>query len=330
VPTPLGADFDSTWKKLASQPASTIRDEAQANALAELATHTPEHAIATALAEPNSYLRQLLLSAALRGWASHEPDAAANWSLQRPLGERGADIRAVLESAAADPTVALRITAQLVSNDSTLAHDYGCSLVYALAQRGDFASAAMFAAQGSADHREAWLATAFAVWTEHQPQTAAAAALAQPDEIDRKTASQAVMDRWATLDPLSLANFALRLPRDSNRSYAISAALAEWTNQDLPAASAWLNQLEPSAELDAGVAAVATRQPLVARRPETAVNWAESVFDPTLRSQTLTAIVREWAKADHPAAQHYAETSPAIIAADRSSLLTDLNPPAEQ
>ena len=147
---------------------------------------------------------------------------------------------------------------------------------------------------------------------------------------DRNAASCAVMDRWAILDPRTLANFAIQLPADSNRNYALSAALAEWTNQDLAAASAWLNQLEPSAELDAGVSAITTRQPLMAHRPETAVNWAESVFDPELRSQTLAAIVREWAKADHSAAQRYAETSPAINAADRSMLLANPNPVLKQ
>ena len=297
VATSPDADFDSTWRQLAALPASPARDAAQ--------------------------------FAALRGWASVAPDAAANWSLRRPLGERGADIGAVLEATARDPAVALRLAVRLVRDDPELAHDHGCSLVFALAHRGDFTEAAAFAMQGFSDHREAWLATAFSVWTEHQPQTAVAAALALPNAADRDAATQAVLIRWAALDPHSLADFARNLPSEDTRRSALGSALSEWANQDLAAASVWLNQLEPSPDFDAGVAAVATREPLVTYRPDTAVNWAESIFDPTLRVQTLTRIVNEWARVDRVAAQHYAETSRAVGASDRQSLLAGLALPSE-
>jgi hypothetical protein len=297
VATSPDADFDSTWRQLAALPASPARDEAQ--------------------------------FAALRGWASVASDAAANWSLQRPLGERGADIDAVLEATARDPAVALRLAARLVRDDPELAHDHGCSLVYALAHRGDFADAAAFAAQGSSEHREAWLATAYSVWTEHQPQTAVAAALTLSNTTDREAATQAVVTRWATLDPHGLADFARGLPSEDARRTALGSALSEWANQDLAAASVWLNQLEPHPDFDAGVAAVATREPLVTYRPDTAVNWAESIFDPTIRIQTLTRIVNEWARVDRVAARHYVETSRAVGVGDRQSLLASLALPSE-
>lgn len=306
--------------------------EARAKGLAEIAESEPERAIALACAESNSYIRQLLLSAVLRKWGSIEPNTAANWSLQRPLSERSTDISAILEGIAHNPAAARQLTTRLIQADPPLAHDYGCSLVYAFSRVGNFSDAAAFATQrGNADeHRDAWIATAFTIWTEQQPQAAASAALILENTSDQQTAVKAVSDRWAALDPRGLAEFAVTVPSRANRSYALSAALYTWANQDLSAASTWLNKFEPSPDLDACVAAVATRPLLITHRPEIAVNWAESMFNPDVRSQALTAIIVEWAKTNHAAAQNYARTSTFVTAADRTTLLEILTPTAMQ
>jgi hypothetical protein len=46
-------------------------------------------------------------------------------------------------------------------------------------------------------------------------------------------------------------------------------------------------------DLDAGAAALVSWLPLVARRPDVAVSWAESIIDPRLRSRTLANILRQ-------------------------------------
>lgn len=265
---------------------------------------------------------------ALRAWGTTDAPAAIARCLRRPFAERSAAVAAVLLGAAHDPELAIALTRALVADDPDLAHDHGCSLLFALAQQGDFSAAAEFAATADAAHRDAWLDTAFSLWTEHSPRTAILAALALPDAAARDLATQAVVARWSTLAPHDLADFALTLPAGTAQQLALDVALRSWAAADLPAASAWINRLEPAATLDAAVIAVATQPPLLLRRPELAANWAESIFSPGLRLHTLTRIVQEWAKTNPLAARRYVENSPALSDADRPTLLADAAPPA--
>ena len=93
------ATAEAAWQRWASQPGSLERDEQMERALETLAKIAPARALSLALAQPNLALRQRLLSAALHGWAGVAPEAAADWSLQRPFAERGTDVAAVFAGA---------------------------------------------------------------------------------------------------------------------------------------------------------------------------------------------------------------------------------------
>jgi hypothetical protein len=317
------ANFDAAWREKYGRSPSNDRASDLAATLAELALGLPEKAMAFAFAENDPLLRPVLIAAALRGWASVAPDDAANWSLRRPFEERGSDIAAVLMGAAHDTRTARDLALRLVDEDPALAHDHGCSLVLALTERGDFSDAADFALGGPLENREAWLALAFGNWAEHEPQTAAAAALRLTHETVRDLTARTVIARWSMQDPRALATFALTMPPTDERRFALSSALVQWSSRDLAAASAWINQLEPSTELDSGVAAVATQPPLIAYQPEIAASWAGSIVDSDLRARTLAQIIHVWSEADPVAARKYAETSPEV-ASDRESLLANL------
>jgi hypothetical protein len=280
------------------------------------------------LAEFDPALRQTLLSAVLCSWASVAPDAAANWSLQRPFSERGIDIAAVFAGAAHDARGVLALANRIVREDPALAHDHGCSLVLVLTERGAFSEAAHFAGLGSAEHREAWLSTAYGIWAEHEPVSAAKAALALNNNADRALAAHTVIARWSLLDPHALADFALGLQPGAIRQFAFSSALVRWADQNVAAASAWIDALEPNLEIDAGVAAVASQPSLIAVQPEIAASWAESILDADLRVRTLALIVQEWRKIDPVSARTYVETNSAI-ADDRTRILASLTEPSD-
>ncbi len=313
------AELMTAWRSVVAETDSPVRNAELARLLTALATMDPPRALALSLAETNLLLRQNLLTAALRGWASVDPNAASAWALQRPFAERSTDIGAVLAGVTADPIVAIELANHLIEADPALTHDHGCSLLFALAHRGAFSAAARFAGAAPAAQREAWLDVAFTAWAEHQPREAATAAAALSG-AEHETAFRAVMTRWSVIDPPAAVEFSLGLRPEAERRLGLSSALAAWATADLPAASAWLNQREPTSDLDAGVAAVATSPALANFRPLLAVNWAESIFAPEVRAQALSVIVQEWAKHDGGAAMAYVLRSTALSAADRGTL----------
>ncbi|HTZ22222.1 MAG TPA: hypothetical protein VMC06_15165 [Opitutaceae bacterium] len=316
--------FEAQWRQSLARPASLARDEEMAHLLEVLAAYEPARAVALALAEASLELRPRLLAAALRGWAGTAPNDAARWAFQRPFAERASATAAVLAGTACTPAKTLELAAQFVREDPALAHDHGCALVYALARVGEFDAAARFATAGPVANREAWVRTAFTVWAEHQPENATYAAVALSDPGLRTEAFQAAVAGWTATSPSALAEFASRLASAADRTYALRSALGEWVNQDLVAASQWLNCRDASPELDAGAVAVATSAPLVVYRPEVALSWAESVVDVELRSGTIASVLRAWAKIAPADARRYAETSPNLSPADRSAVLADL------
>jgi hypothetical protein len=88
----------------------------------------------------------------------------------------------------------------------------------------------------------------------------------------------------------------------------LNAALPRWVDEDPVAASKWINQFEPSAEFDAGLAAIAERPRLVRQNPELALEWADNICDRSKRIMTKHAIFTQWAERNRPAAERFAAT----------------------
>jgi hypothetical protein len=90
------------------------------------------------------------------------------------------------------------------------------------------------------------------------------------------------------------------------------------------AASAWLNALEPHADQDGAVAAIALCPVLLVRRPEIASSWAESIEAPAPRWETLCAVATAWARSDAAAARRYVEGCAALTPDERARVLAHL------
>jgi hypothetical protein len=69
------------------------------SALGELAVGDPKRAMALALGENDSSLRERLTSSVLRGWATALPADAADWVIARPQDKHHSEMEGVLDGA---------------------------------------------------------------------------------------------------------------------------------------------------------------------------------------------------------------------------------------
>ena len=307
------------WEQIRNRPPGAARDAEAAAWLARVAAHAPEQALALALAEPHRARRSLWRSAALRGWAAGDPEAAAAWIIRQPASEdRARDIAA---SFAGAPATACALAQRYAENFPDRTTEHGSLLISALAEAGEFASATRFAAAGDEEQRDIWTTQAFSRWSEQQPLAATTAANSLSDPALRDVAWRAAVVNWAQNEPASLTDYATRLPAGEARTYALGEALRVWIDQDPPGASRWLDRLEPNSDTDMAVSLIATHPALAVRRPEVAMSWAESIADPMLRSRTIARVIQVWTDTDPVAAARYARTTPALTPADREVAL---------
>lgn len=265
-----------------------------ASALEDLAHEAPRRAMALALGEGDSVLRQEFRDAVLRGWASVDPDEAAAWAMALPDGEHHLALEPVFAGAARQPARAVALGGRLAARDPTLAGDFGQLLITALADAGELGAAARFAAEADSENLPALTNLAFAKWAAQQPEQALQAfdAIAAPEE--RQAAWQGLMSGWSEVNPAALADYLVRLPSGAARTEALAQVLPRWVGADPLAASHWWVEHFPAAPgLEGGVAAVIALPQLLGQRPELARVWAESIDDPDLRAAALQRIQRE-------------------------------------
>jgi len=223
----------------------------------------------------------------------------------------------------------VRLAERLCREDPARAREYGYAVIAALAQVGEyrtavgFALAAEGAAAGENENRLKWIQSAFSHWARQEPEYAALATLGLPDAGSRYEALLAVVADWVRIDPEGLTEFVRELPAGTDRTNTLGEALRLWVRNNPKAASDWIDRLEPSPELDAGVTALATLPQLIALRPAVALSWAESIDNPGQRSNALTAILRQWGGSDPVAARSYLDQSTDLLPADRAVLLAD-------
>jgi hypothetical protein len=309
-------------QNLAAQPPSPEREIALIAALEDLAAADPTQALALAGAESDAQLRQKLLYAVLRFWAGVAPEAAARGAFALPEAERGAAMAAVFAGAAGPADDVVRLACRLCQCDPVRAGDYGEALISALSEKGEDGAAVRFALAAApaeeGEERVKWLQSAFSNWAQREPELAALASFRLPDAGARFEALMAVIPHWVQIDPTGAASVVRTLPEEVDRRNLIGETLRQWVTLDPVEAADWMSRLDPNPDLDPGTVALATLPPLVARRPDVAISWAESISDPQLRSHTLAEIVRQWASSDPPAARSYLAHSTQVLDDDRA------------
>lgn len=324
-------DWGGRWSRRSAEAPSDLRTAELIALLEKLVASDPLRALALARAETEAGARERFLAAILRVWATRDPSAAAAQALALPTADRAAAVAAVLQGAVCDPATAVRLAERLCRDDQARAREHGNALIAALEEAGDYRTAVRFATTADSsdgEDRLKWTQAAFGLWASREPERAVIATLELPDAGARYEALLAVVGDWVRVDPHGLTEFVLQLPAGADRANVLGEALQLWVHNNPKAAAEWMDRLEPSPELDAGVAALATLPQLVGQRPAVALSWAESIVNPEQRSNSVTAILRQWVATDPEAARAYAERSADLSSADRLVILAVLVPAA--
>jgi hypothetical protein len=312
---------------LRQQPSTPATEEALCARIKLLAVTDPARALEVVQRAGTPRQKELLRNAALQGWAAHDSEAACAWTLINVRSEeRRVAVNAIAIGAIAQPQEAIRTINHLIALDQSLACDYGNALAGAFARDGQYETASQFAAAGPAEYRAAWLCTVYNQWAAYQPQTALAALEKISDATARGEARAGLVAGWSSSDPASFVAYAQTLPAGEDRLGAFKDGLEQWVHLDLVAASGWMDHFDPGPELDAGAAAVAISPTLVAKKPDIAASWAESITDPELRTNTLLDLIRLWAAHDPAGAHRYAAGTSALPADKRELALSSLQP----
>jgi hypothetical protein len=327
-------NWDERWRQWLVRLSATGQEVELAAEFEALILENPARALASARRETDAARRTSLIQMILLLWAESDPAAAAAQARALPDEERALGVAAVLAGVSNQTEVAVRLATEFCRDDPALASEHGYALIAALGRTGEFRAAIRFAVGAEAavegEDQNKWLKAAFAQWAAQNPAAAMAAIQELPGGGPRFEALDAIATNRVLTDPAGLAAALRNLPVGPDRSLVLGQTLRAWVNSDAKTAADWLNQLEPSLELDAGAAAVATsaQSHTLNQRPEVALSWAESIVSAELRSRTLVAVVQKWAMHDLLAAQHYVQTSTDLLPADRVTLLNMPNTPA--
>ena len=314
------------WQRLQHRPMTPEAEDDLCAYLRELGASNSSTALKLAAEATTPRLRELCRNAALHGWATRVPRAAAEWALAHVRSqERRAAVEAIAAGAVAHPE-AMPTFQHLIASDPQLASDHGNALVGAFARAGQFKPATEFAAAGASPFRAAWLANAYHAWAVCQPEEALATIDNISDPAVRREALGGLFAGWGSCDPARLVAYAQTLPVGELRLNALREGLTQWVYRDSAAASDWMDKFDPSPDLDAGAAAIAIMPALVENKPDVAASWAESISDPELRAHTLLDLIRLWAEHDAVGAYKYADTSPALRPETRALARSLLQP----
>jgi hypothetical protein len=220
----------------------TPRHEPAAETLEALAAHDPANALALALGEADTAVRDERLQSVLRGWATTAPDSAAGWALAQSFIDQGLAMAAVFNGANHNPEAALDLAQRLSSEHPENAGSYGSYLIFGLSQVGEYERAATFAANSPADARTDLLTAAYGYWAKQQPEKAVFAALKLDDPSKQDAAFQAAVGGWARTDPQQLTATANQFPEGHDRTLALTTGLRSWLEKDPAAAADWISQ----------------------------------------------------------------------------------------
>ena len=61
------------------------------------------------------------------------------------------------------------------------------------------------------------------------------------------------------------------------------------------------------------------------QQPSIALQWAESIIDPDMRSRTLAAVLETWLISDPSDALYFARTTADLLPDDRANVIGQLN-----
>ena len=132
-------------------------------------------------------------------------------------------------------------------------------------------------------------------FASEDPAAAAEWVRSHADQDYAERAVREVAEELGREDPEQAVRWVADLP-DANQSRAISQSMERWTREDPVAAGNFLQDMAPSESRDAAVKSYANE--LDGSDPQMAAEWAGSIADDQMRSETLNGVARSWIRRD--------------------------------
>jgi hypothetical protein len=279
---------DAAIELLNKQPPSALVVDLKTRFIRKLAETDPHLAAASAM-KLNDPGRQQALEGALIVWAGQNLEAAISWVGELPEGvlKDGVERSVAYEAARTDPLTALN----LVSSQSS-SPERDNLIAYAVAQWADIdpKSAANWASQAkSGPLKDEMMKMIATNWAESDPAAAAALALhSLPAGRDQEDALTGIVQRWTEADPQAAADWVIQFPEGQLRNSAMANLVKLWTDQNPQEVGSWLSTLPINASRDVAVQSYAEQ--IHPSQPALAMQWAESISNPNLRTQEINSL----------------------------------------
>ncbi len=113
-------------------------------------------------------------------------------------------------------------------------------------------------------------------------------------------------DSWSREDPQAVLEWADQLS-GATKAAAYEEAMQSWAREDPTAAGEFLGGLAASLERDAAAGAYA--ESVSREDPVTAMDWAQTIQDESIRQETVKEVAQDWYRVDQAAAKEWIEAS---------------------
>jgi hypothetical protein len=240
---------------------------------------------------PDALARTEHTTASLAAWAGRDPDAAAAWAMGLEGEARDAALGVVAVEIASDSAgLAVRCAEEIADP-----RQRGGMLGFALAQQTsrDAAAALAWLAKDQSDEEVRSLieCSALPALAEIDPQRVAqllAEGNVAPRAVDSVLA--ATVQRWTQQDAPAAAAWVVQFEDERAMKAAIPSLIGLWTKQDREAPAAWIETLGEGPARDEACAAYAAALAIIA--PGEAEVWAGRIAERGLSAETLVKIRR--------------------------------------
>jgi hypothetical protein len=309
-------------------PAKSFAAEEERQRLIETwAASDPQAAIEFVRTKMKGDRRAQALAAVLAIWGEKNSGEAWNWvRTEMPSATHHFDT--LLEVfGKKSTTLAARYAAEFADAHPEAALEVHLAALLGVTHRGDFAGARALVDGNSrlAPEVRANLHNFIAgQWARFAADEAAAWVMTLPAGPARDQALIGLGESWAEIEPAKAATFAVALPSGPTRTLALRQAVAKWVMTDAEAARAWVITNERHDDFDQAITSIATDSNLVNRAPSRALQWASTIFDDRLRTESLGVILQNWNINNPTAAAAYLQSSPNFTPEQRTELLQRL------
>ena len=143
-------------------------------------------------------------------------------------------------------------------------------------------------------------------FAREDPAAAAEWVKRHADQSYAERAVREVAEELGRENPEAAVRWVADLP-EVTQSRAINQSMERWTREDPVSAGNFLREMEPSASRDAAVRSYANE--LDGSDPQMAAEWAGSIANDEIRSETLNGVARSWIRRDPEEARAWLPSS---------------------